>query len=263
MSAQFNDHVFINLSPRDFRPGGSESFESLASPFEEGFPLPQSVNSFDGLQTIKAAEETCVSGLPYMMDLRSPLADYQSFFQSQISSPDHQRDKHMPERRRSSIINGLPQTPGWWLSHTAPDEDKFPRAPSSRTSLNTMSTFQWAKTGTPSANSGNPYESLFHEPREQASVIRQVIGSRMVYRNDQSEYLVHRSDYPDHKFSWVSKDIIRSVAMNKVNEFNCQRRLPCYKGPRGEMFTRKNAPHCSPADEETCVGCAQCGRGCS
>lgn len=152
-----------------------------------------------------------------------------------------------PECRQPSVINGLPMsgTPGYWPSYDPlcdgkdprdpsfiQEQDKFPRSPSSDIAFNN-------------------------------SVNREVLGTRKIYRTGKSEYLVHWAGYPRGQLSWVLQDIICPVAEHQIMFFEYERRLSWYKGPGGEIFTRKDALQCSEGDEEGCVGCARCGRGCN
>lgn len=151
------------------------------------------------------------------------------------------------KRRLSSKVNGLPLsgTPGYQQTYDAlhdgkdlrdpsiiQEQDKLSRSPSSDIALNN-------------------------------SVIREVLGTRKIYRTGKSEYLVHWAGYPRGQLSWVFQDMIRPIAEHQIMFFEYERRLSCYKGPRGKIFTRKDAPQCLEGDEEGCVGCARCGRGCN
>ncbi|KAF5608669.1 hypothetical protein FPANT_429 [Fusarium pseudoanthophilum] len=132
---------------------------------------------------------------------------------------------------QSSLASEPPSSSGYWPIHDAlcdgkdsPDpslmqeEDNFPPSPSSDKVPNN-------------------------------SVIRQVLGTRTIHQTGKSEYLVHWAGYPRGQLSWVARDIIQPIAEHQIMFFEYERRLLCYKGSRGEMFTRKDAPQCEEADE--------------
>ncbi|KAF4433100.1 hypothetical protein F53441_13794 [Fusarium austroafricanum] len=262
MSSELDTHVFINLSPCDFRTGRSGSIkqESPASPVTNHRSLPSDsgVSSFDGLNLAAYnapsehgwpenlspdrlqtppfsfyglnmpcdpspsvnSNETHLSGVSDLIDLRSTPSEYHSSRHSR-SSPtvNYPRSEDIMERRRSSVIHGLSMSPGCWPSHTAPDENQPSRAPpymdDRRSSLG-HSLFGQAENGTSRSETKNPYTDLYRQPQEHASVIREVMGYRTLFKGQRHEYLVHWAGYPYNQFSWVSKETVESVGLDQA-----------------------------------------------
>ncbi|KAF5638951.1 uncharacterized protein FTJAE_5022 [Fusarium tjaetaba] len=146
---------------------------------------------------------------------------------------------------QSSLASESPSPPGYWPSHYALCDGKDSQDPS---------LIQEEDNFPPSPSSDRVFTN---------SVIRQVLGTRTIHQIGKCEYLVHWAGYPRGQLSWVSRDIIQPIAEHQIMFFEYERRLLCYKGSRGEIFTRKDAPQFEEADEEGCVGCARCGRGCN
>ncbi|KLO90084.1 uncharacterized protein FFB20_13587 [Fusarium fujikuroi] len=236
MSDLLSDPVFFNLTPDDYRRADLSTPESPISPLsEKSLEFP----TFDSL-------------------------DYQARAAVKAYFEDHEGHHDSPKRRRSalgakrplsaylecrqpSVINGLPvpSAPSYWPSYDALCDGKDPRDPSF---IQEQDKFP----GSPSS------DITFNN-----SVIRQVLGTRTIYRTGKCEYLVHWAGYPRGQLSWVFQDIIRPIAEHQIMFFEYERCLSCYKGPHGEIFTRKDAFQCSEGDEEDCVSCARCGRGCN
>jgi hypothetical protein len=94
-----------------------------------------------------------------------------------------------------------------------------------------------------------------------------VLGYRVFYLpngGEREEYWIHWTGYRASKASWVEADFVRRSAPEMVRAFNSERRISCYRGSTGEMFTIKTAPRCSEmAKGVTCNGCMGCGGGCN
>ncbi|EWZ47000.1 uncharacterized protein FOBCDRAFT_268933 [Fusarium oxysporum Fo47] len=93
-----------------------------------------------------------------------------------------------------------------------------------------------------------------------------VLGYRVFYLpngGEREEYWIHWTRYSASEASWVEADFVRRAAPEMVRTFNSERRLSCYRGSLGEMFTTKTAPRCSEmAKGVSCNGCIRCGGGC-
>ncbi|KAF5547490.1 hypothetical protein FNAPI_8519 [Fusarium napiforme] len=223
--------------------------ESPSSPLSVETPMLSNFNTFGSQQPSVTKTFPDHDGSDGSPQRRSSFLDSEELdsFKRQLSSlisKKHSRSNYM-KRRLSSVAKGLPSPPGYWSSHDALCDSKDSRDPS---------LVQEEDNFPPSPSSDRVFAN---------SVIRQVLGTRTIHQTGKSEYLVHWAGYPRGQLSWVSQDIIEPIAEHQIMFFEYERRLLCYKGSRGEMFTRKDAPQCEEADEEGCVGCARCGRGCN
>ncbi|KAF4960485.1 hypothetical protein FGADI_927 [Fusarium gaditjirri] len=75
-----------------------------------------------------------------------------------------------------------------------------------------------------------------------------VLGYQVFYLpngGEREHYWIHWTGYCASEASWVEADFVRRAAPEMVQAFNSERRLSCYRGSTGEMFTTKTAPPCS------------------
>ncbi|CVL07255.1 uncharacterized protein FMAN_15355 [Fusarium mangiferae] len=243
MSDLLNDPVFFNLTPDDYRRADLSTPESPISPLSEqshefptfdsfGYRARAAVKAYledhEGHHDSAKRRRSALGPEGLSLGAKRPLSAYL-------------------ECRQPSVINGwpMPSAPGYWPSYDALCDGKDPRDPS----------FIQEQDKFP----GSPSSDITFDN----SVIRQVLGTRKIYRTGKCEYLVHWAGYPRGQLSWVLQDIIRPVAEHQFMFFEYERHLSCYKGPGGGIFTRKDAPQCEEGDEMGCVGCARCGRGCN
>ncbi|KAH7173086.1 hypothetical protein DER46DRAFT_697871 [Fusarium sp. MPI-SDFR-AT-0072] len=248
MSDLLNDPVSFNLTPDDYRQADSKMLDSPISPLSEKSPQLPTFNSLDDQKRTAIKAFLDHEGYPDSSNCRqSSLSSEESSLGPEGLSLSAKRSlSAYLECRQPSIINGLPlsSTPGCWPSYNALCDGKDP--------LDSSFIQEDDFLQSPSS------DIVFNN-----SVIREVLGTRKIYRTGKSEYFVHWAGYPRGQRSWVFQDIVRPIAEHQIMFFEYERRLSCYKGPRGETFTRKDAPRCSEGDEEGCVGCARCGRGCN
>ncbi|KAF9774722.1 hypothetical protein IL306_007238 [Fusarium sp. DS 682] len=222
----------------------SRMADSPISPLSEKSPQDSTFNSFDGQEATVVKTFSGNDGHHGSSNRRVSSLDSEELSglaKRRLSSRTSKEIHAYMEHRESPLINGFSSAPGYWPSYDALCYGKDPRDPSSI------------------QKEGNFARSPSSDIVFNNSVIREALGTRKVYRTGESEYLVHWAGYPRGQLSWVSQDIIQPIAEHQIMFFGYERRLLCYKGPHGEIFTRKDAPQCEEGQEEGCVGCARCG----